>query len=398
MIASLVTASVYLYFHIRYFKLVDITLKCNNNSKFILTIAFFLNYALFFICTMLQLNLIINWMLFFIFLLSETIAYCRKGWRTALLFALSGILFGLSINILCRCIISLLLNQPLNVFDNYVLDDNNMKRYPVFWGFLLGGVAFHLMSQPKIAPQLRTLIDHPEHLAFQLNLMTVMFAYLTLNLLLYQSQGNNVLLKLWGIKSCAFSLAGFYLGLRYSLDMCKLSDYFEENHSIQRQLLYCEQQETRLRTIAYMDALTGTYNRLYAMDHMQTLAREGRPFTLCFIDLDNLKGVNDLYGHVQGDIYLTTVAEKLTNARRAENDLLARFGGDEFLLLFDGLDTSAAEERLEGVNKSLRDIVMPFPLSISYGVVKSDDYQSVDELINAADDAMYQRKNNHNHV
>lgn len=392
MLANLMTAAVYLYFHIRYFKLVDITLKCNNYSKSILAIAFFLNYALFFICTMLQFNLIINWTLFFFFLLVETIVYCRKGWRTALFFALSGILFGLSINILCRCIVSILLNQPLNVFDNYVLDDSNMKKYPVFWGFLLGGVALHIMSQPKIAPRLKTLIDHPEHLIFQLYLMSVMFVYLALNLLLYQSQGNNMLLKLWGIKSCAFSLAGFYLGMRYSLDMCKLSDYLEENRSIQRQLISREQQESRLRTIAYKDALTGAYNRLYAMDHMQTLVREGRPFTLCFIDLDNLKGVNDLYGHVQGDIYLTTVAAKLKNVCREKNDLLARFGGDEFLLLFDGINASAAEERLEGVNRSLRDIVMPFPLSISYGVVESDDYPSIDALIDAADDAMYQRK------
>lgn len=394
MLSNLVTAAAYLYFHFRYFKLVDITLNRTSNSKGLLGIAFILNYALFFVCTMLQLNLIFNWVLFFIFLLGETIIYCRNNWRTAFFFTLSGILFGLSINILCRCIISILLNQPLNVFDNHALDDSNMKRYPVFFGFLLGGLAFHLMSQPKNAPRLRTLIDHPEHLSFQLYLMTVMFAYLALNLLLYQSHGNNVLLKLWGIKSCVFSLAGFYLGLRYSLKMCRLSDYLEQNESIQRQLIYREQQEARLRIIAYKDALTGTYNRLCAMDYLQTLVREARPFTLCFIDLDNLKSVNDLYGHVQGDIYLTTVAEKLTNACREKYDLVARFGGDEFLLLFHGMNASAAEERLEGVNMSLRDAGLPFPLSISYGVVESDGHSSADALIDAADAAMYLRKAN----
>lgn len=396
MILHLVISAAYLYFHCRYFMLIDATFERSKSSRLWVIITFFLNYALFYICSILQLNLIINWIVFFIFLFLETIIYCMKSCKAMLFFALSGILFGLSINILCRCLISIILNDPLSMFDNHVLSNDNLKEYPVFAGFLLGGVALHLMAVPRSVHRLRTLIAHPDHLAFQLDLMTVLFVYLTLNLLLYQSHGNILLLKIWGIKSCVFSLAGFGMALRYSLKMCRLSDYREENHTIQHQLMNSEQKEVRLRTIAYKDALTGTYNRLYALNQLETYIQQGKPFTLCFIDLDDLKGVNDRHGHGQGDRYIIAAANKLMHAHREEKDLLARFGGDEFLLVFQEMNTSTAEQRLTEVNQSLQAMSvnegLPFSMSISYGLVESDDYDSIDALIDAADDAMYQNK------
>lgn len=396
MFQNAIIAGAYFYFHYRYIALVSTTLQRPYMAKVHVAGTFLLNYALFIACSILELNLLLNWGLFFLFLLGETVVYCKSGWRTALFFSLTGILYGLSINIFCRCVVAIATGEPLHAFDNNISSVGNLKPAPIFLGFLLGGLVLHLMARAKPVQQLRTLIGHPEHLAFQLELMGGMFLYLFLNLLLYQSRGNGILLKLWGIKSCVFSLAGFYLGLRYSLKMCRLSDYREQNRAIQRELIQREQTEARLRTVAYQDALTGAFNRQYACQRLEELLRQGTRFTLCFLDLDDLKGVNDRFGHAEGDHYLITAARELAGICREGSDLLARYGGDEFLLLFPGAAAAVVEERLGQVDQRLRKMggsqEFPFSMSISYGAVESSDGADANALLAAADEAMYRRK------
>lgn len=395
MMMNLIVAAAYFYFHYRYFALVSVTLQRPHLGRLLVAGTFLLNYALFYLCSILELNLILNWALFFLCLLGESVLYCKNRWRTSLFFSLCGILYGLCINVFCRCVVAIVIDQPLSTFDNNISSIENLKFVPVFLGFLLGGAALHLMAQPKSLQRLRILIEHPEHLAFQLELMGAMFLYLFLNLLLYQSQGEGVLLKLWGIKSCIFSLAGFFLGLRYSLKMCRLSDYREQNRRIQRELARSEQKEAVLRTIAYRDALTGAYNRQYAMEHLQNLLQQHVKFTLCFLDLDDLKEVNDRYGHAAGDRYLTTAAQELARACREDCDLLARYGGDEFLLLFPGADASVVEGRIQQVNQRLQALCggdYPFPMSLCFGVVESGGGEDAEALLAAADEGMYRRK------
>lgn len=396
MFKNLIVAAAYFYFHCRYFAMPTVTLQRPHMAKLLMIGTFLLNYALFTACSILELNLILNWALFFLFLFVESVLYCRNGWRTALFFSLSGILYGLSINIFCRCVVAIVTGQPLSAFDNNISSVGNLKSVPVFLGFAIGGAVLHLMTRPKNVQRLRALIAQPEHLNFQLELMGGMFLYLFLNLLLYQSEGEGVLLKLWGIKSCVFSLAGFFLGLRYSLKMCQLSSYREQNRAIQRELAQSEQKEALLRVIAYRDTLTGAYNRQYAHDHLETLIRQDIAFTLCFLDLDDLKGVNDRYGHGAGDRYLTAAARALSYACREDRDLLARYGGDEFLLIFLGTGPSVVESRIQQVNQKLLELhrsgEYPYPMSLSYGIVKSGDAADVEGLLSAADAAMYHKK------
>lgn len=396
MLENLMVAAAYFYFHYRYFAMATVTLERPHMPKRLMAGAFLLNYALFIVCSILELNLLLNWALFFLCLLVESVPYCKNGWRTALFFSLSGILYGLSINIFCRCVVAIVAGQPLSAFDNHITSVGNLKLVPVFLGFLVGGAVLHLMAQPNTVQRMRVLIAHPEHLFFQLELMVGMFLYLFLNLLLYQSEGDSALLKLWGVKSCAFSLAGFFLGLRYSLKMCRLSNYREQNRSIQRDLAQSEQKEALLRTIAYRDALTGAYNRQYAMECLEKLIQQHAKFTLCFLDLDDLKGINDRYGHAEGDRYLTAAVQELTYACREEQDLLARYGGDEFLLLFPTAGASLVEERIHQVNQRLGELHCsgdcPYPMSLSFGVVESRDGEDGKTLLFLADKAMYRMK------
>lgn len=396
LLSNLLVSIAYFYFHHSYFFMTAATLQKSRMRKLPLIGTFFINYLIFYICSIQELNLIFNWVVFFLVLLGETILFSKREWRIPFYMAMSGILFGLSINILCRCVAAIMINQPLHVFDNTISSLSNLKQIPVFLGFLISGFIFRLLSKPKILRQLRILIHHPRHLSFQLELMMGMFLYLSLNLLLYHCQGNNLVLKLWGIKSCFFSLEGFYLGFRYSLKMCQLSDYRERNRTLQRELIRSEKKESELRTVAYRDTLTGAYNRQYAMKMLEELIKQHTAFTLCYLDLDKLKYVNDHLGHSEGDLYLTTVARELSSVCREKDDLLFRYGGDEFLLVFQGVSISTVEERMERVNQRLSELSntdgYPYSMSLSYGTVESGDAQDVKVLLSMADKLMYARK------
>ena len=393
MLVNLTVAAAYFYFNWRYFTLVTAATQRTHMAKLPVVGAFLINYILFFLCSALEFNLIVNWGLFFIFLLVETLLYSRNGVRVPLYLSLTGVLYGLAVNIFCRCTVAIAISQPLASFDNHM---GNLKAVPVFFGFLLGGIVFHIMTQPKQKRDLRALIGHPKHLSFQLELMTGMYLYLFLNLLLYQSRENDVLLKLWGIKSAIFAVVGTYLAFRYSMKMCRLTDYREENRAIRRDLAHSEEEGRELRSIACRDTLTGAYSRQYGLELLGQIVQKQERFALAFLDLDDLKGVNDRFDHVGGDRYLVTVTQELVRSCRKDCDVLVRYGGDEFLLIIPDAGADAVEQRIQEVNARLQELVrtgtIPFHMSLSYGVVGSDGRADVEALLTAADEKMYRMK------
>lgn len=396
LVVFLASGAAYFDFNWRYFTLLTKAQGLKRMRLGIVLGAFAVNYLLFFACSILELNLVMNWGLFFVFLLGETLLYCGKCRRGALLFPLTGILFGLTMNIFCRCAVSLAFHQPLSAFDNHISSAENLKSLPVILGFATGGAVLHLLARPAAIQRYRVLLAHPEHLRFQVELMAGMFLYLFLNLLLYRSQSNGPLLKVWGIKSCVFATVGTYLSSRYALEMCELSDYREQNHAIRKKLAHREREEEDLRLIAYRDMLTGAYNRQYALESIARLLGRHSQLVLCFVDLNDLKAVNDRYGHAEGDRYLATVARELARACRKDRDLLFRYGGDEFLILFPGARLEVVEERMRIVERRLEQASgegkSPFAMAISYGAVETDGSADADALIRAADQKMYQNK------
>jgi diguanylate cyclase (GGDEF)-like protein/PAS domain S-box-containing protein len=157
--------------------------------------------------------------------------------------------------------------------------------------------------------------------------------------------------------------------------------------------------EEALRRQALHDPLTGLPNRLMFMDRLTRAAArqeraEGGVVAVLFLDLDNFKAVNDLYGHEVGDRLLVEVARRLGQAVRA-TDTVARLGGDEFAVICEGADAATASLVASRVQEAFKDPVAvageQFPVGMSIGVALSPPY-SADSLLRYADSAMYHAK------
>jgi diguanylate cyclase (GGDEF)-like protein len=152
--------------------------------------------------------------------------------------------------------------------------------------------------------------------------------------------------------------------------------------------------------LADRDALTPLLNRralLRELGRIRTFAqRYGSPASLVYIDLDDLKGVNDRLGHAAGDAALKAVAERLLHNVR-ESDIVGRMGGDEFAVILAQADQATAEAKAASLARAVEAEPVKFgdwsaPLNISWGVREITQDIEPEELVAAADAAMYARK------
>lgn len=128
---------------------------------------------------------------------------------------------------------------------------------------------------------------------------------------------------------------------------------------------------------------------------MEKILREGQDTTLCYLDLDGLKYVNDTYGHLEGDSYIQNFVELIKANFRSE-DTFARIGGDEFCLVFSGSIKELIERKMAEILKEFQQAgFAEYQCSFSYGIVGIDggtNTLSYDEILQKADGIMYECK------
>jgi diguanylate cyclase (GGDEF)-like protein/PAS domain S-box-containing protein len=158
--------------------------------------------------------------------------------------------------------------------------------------------------------------------------------------------------------------------------------------------------EKILRFLSFHDSLTGLYNRTYFEKQIERIEQEGPyPVAVILVDIDDLKLVNDTLGHGKGDLYLKQCAKLLQNNLRNE-DLLARIGGDEFVLIMPKTNRKCAEKLVKRIQTEIakyNDSKPELPLSFSIGLaVCSNNTQTMRSTLIEADTMMYKNKKNQN--
>jgi diguanylate cyclase (GGDEF)-like protein len=182
----------------------------------------------------------------------------------------------------------------------------------------------------------------------------------------------------------------------------------ESIHKLKQRIADAEKEALELarraqefQTLAMKDGLTGLYNRkAFDVKVKEVLQRgpvaEGQVCLILF-DVNDFKGINDTFGHVAGDKVLQKVAQCLQETFR-KGDFIARYGGDEFAVLIEGMSEEMGRERIQGFHRSLRkrrftsykkgDITV----NVSAGIAPAVDRDTVETLLDRADKAMYAAK------
>lgn len=150
--------------------------------------------------------------------------------------------------------------------------------------------------------------------------------------------------------------------------------------------------------LAVTDSLTGLFNRRYALSYLDRLRADG-PFAVMLLDLDRFKAINDSHGHPAGDAVLIEVARRMSRCLR-QNDLLARFGGEEFLAAIPGGNLAKATRAADRLRKAVSALPIALPngavdvrVTISIGLVMSDcGAPDSATLVGHADAALYEAK------
>ena len=151
---------------------------------------------------------------------------------------------------------------------------------------------------------------------------------------------------------------------------------------------------SKLERTAFIDPLTGLFNRTYFEKWKSSDARKLQiPYGVLVTDMDNLKMLNDKYSHVAGDMALKTVASALRESLRKE-DLAFRFGGDEFVAVLNGVDEKDVEDIVKRFVRRLKisSAYLKFPVEISCGYSIASPSKTFEEVFKEADEKMLENK------
>lgn len=156
-----------------------------------------------------------------------------------------------------------------------------------------------------------------------------------------------------------------------------------------------KQAEERIKYLSLHDSLTGLYNRAYFEEEMKRLNTTRKyPVGIIMVDIDNLKFVNDVFGHFKGDELLKHLANILTSIFRKE-DVVARIGGDEFAIILPNVDEGTTQSFCKRITNACKDsnpgLLINLTVSIGYAI-QYGQYRDMQEALKVADKHMYKDK------
>ncbi len=168
-----------------------------------------------------------------------------------------------------------------------------------------------------------------------------------------------------------------------------------------RRHIFSERTNMELKRIYMTDALTGLYNRMgcekVLYDYISSQKKDGKRAILVFADIDRMKTINDVYGHLNGDLAIKATAEAFRHYS-PDDWLFGRYGGDEFIAVGPCPDPDTIEKLIRQISESMsnefKSLNLAFILhaSMGYAIVEPEDNESIEDYIDRADKYMYSEK------
>ena len=181
----------------------------------------------------------------------------------------------------------------------------------------------------------------------------------------------------------------------YSQSVSYLGEFSEAFNTMTKQL---KEREEELEEEAYRDKLTGIGNRHLFHERAETMLATGKKIVFCYCDLDHLKYVNDHFGHQEGDRYLLYFVETV-KANIRPGDLFVHLGGDEFCVVLLNCSQETMQEKFRNVHEAFsREGAGDYPKNFGYGIIglpERHDIVSTEEILQRADEVMYEYKRKH---
>ncbi len=185
----------------------------------------------------------------------------------------------------------------------------------------------------------------------------------------------------------------------YDLRIFRAINHVDALLMTMRQYIFSQRANRELKKIYMTDYLSDTYNRTGCEDvifpYIESLKAAGRKLIILFVDINNMKTINDEYGHLNGDLAIKATASSMKEAL-PEDWLLGRYGGDEFIAV-GRLDKDPEEyiadvkEKILNFNKSLK-LTFKLTASVGYHIIDPDDKRGASDYVKAADESMYEDK------
>jgi len=183
-------------------------------------------------------------------------------------------------------------------------------------------------------------------------------------------------------------------------ELLKAREELEEK--VRERTAELEESNKRLKELSITDGLTGLYNHRYLMEMLKSecarSARYNRSLGFLMLDIDHFKQVNDNHGHLCGDVILKSIGQIIKNEVRS-TDLVARYGGEEIAVVMNEVKLDAAlkvaeklRQRIENNNFKYKKKSLNITVSIGVAIYPGEENQSFEQLLNAADHALYRAK------
>lgn len=204
--------------------------------------------------------------------------------------------------------------------------------------------------------------------------------------------GNGVAFPIPGTQNPHFLYIFSHIGASIAITVFLLMVEHARRHAFQRLKIA----NKTISDLAIRDALTGVYNRRHIVSEISRAEDGTETFTICLLDLDHFKRINDTYGHATGDLTLQKVAKTIQNEIRQE-DCFGRYGGEEFLLLLRDLELADSKLFLERIRQRIEALDVngldqSTCVTISGGIAQYRPGESSAQTINRADEALYTAK------